>query len=178
MCLFREMKWAACLVKFHFRLKLPGQPGVGLRFGQAQGALRRFHRFGKPPGFGEGGGEGVENDRILPAGQCIGLPGQFDRLVAVAQRRLRTGGEEPSQIILNPWIGWFELQRLLEMGDRFAHFALLQKNIAEIVLGVAIVRVDLERLLVLGDRFVHSSLLLKNVAEIDMGSRVPLMPPR
>ena len=96
MCLFGDMEWAARLVEFHLQLKLPGERRVGLRPGQARGVLRRFHRFGKPPGLGQGGGKGVENDRIFPAGQRIGLPGQLHRLVAVAQRRLRASGQEPS----------------------------------------------------------------------------------
>ena len=79
------MVWPACLVKFYFGLKLLNQLGVGLRLSQTQCVLRRFHRFGKPPGFGESGGEGAENDRVLTAGQSISLPGQFHSLRAVAQ---------------------------------------------------------------------------------------------
>ena len=109
---------------------MAGQPGFGLRPGQVQGALRGFHRFGKPPGFGQSGGEDVENAKIVSAGQPIGLPGQFHRLVAVAQRRLWRSGQQPGQIALDRWIGWFELQRLLKMGDRFAKVSLFQKSVA------------------------------------------------
>jgi hypothetical protein len=56
MWLFSAMERAACLVEFHLILKLPGQ---------MQGALRGCHRLGKPPGFGESGGKGMENDRTF-----------------------------------------------------------------------------------------------------------------
>ena len=59
-----------------------------------------------------------------------------------------------------------ELQGLLVLGDRFVQFALLQKSVAEVVVGDREVRLDLQGLLVLGDRFVHSALLQKSVAEV------------
>ena len=81
---FNRLEWLACLVKFQFKLKLCSQRRIGLRFGQAQSVLRRFRCFGKPPGFGQGGGKGVENDRVFSAGQLIGLLGQFHRVAAFA----------------------------------------------------------------------------------------------
>ena len=91
---------AAGLVEFKLRLKHRGQPGVGLRPGQAQGALRRFHRFGKAPGLREGRGQGVKHNRVLPAGKGAGLAGQRHRFVAVAQGGLRRSGQEPGEIVL------------------------------------------------------------------------------
>ena len=159
MCLCRDMEWAACLVEFHLQLKLPGQPGVGLRLGQAQGALRRFHRFGKPPGFGQGGGEGVENDRILLRRSVHWPAGPVPPLCRRCAATPADSGQEPGQIILDPWIGWFELQRHLKLGDRFAHASLLQKSVAKVVVRFRVVWLDLQRLLEMGDRFVHSALL-------------------
>jgi len=46
------------------------------RSAEADPALfSRFHRFGKPPGFGKSGSEGVENGRVFSTSQRIGLPG-------------------------------------------------------------------------------------------------------
>ena len=81
-----------------------------------QSAPRGFQRFGKPSSLGQGGGEGAKNDRVFSAGQFIGLPGQFHRFVTVAQRGLRSSGQEPGQIVLGFHIGWFNLQRQLELG--------------------------------------------------------------
>ena len=58
------------------------------------------------------------------------------------------------------------------MGDRFVHPALLEQNVAEVVVGFRKVGLDLQRLLVMGDRFVHPALLEQRVAEVVVGFRV------
>jgi len=65
-----------------------------------------------------------------------------------------------------------DLQRFLEMSDRFVHTFLLAKSVAEVVVGARVVGIDLQRLLVLGDRSVHTSLFEQSVAEVAVGARV------
>ena len=160
------MERGACLVEFQLQLKLPGQTGVGLRPVHAQGALRRFHRLGKPPGLGKGGGKSAKNGRIFPASKCIGFLGQFQRLVAVAQRRFRTSGQEPREIILDSWIGWFDLQRRLVLRNRFVHSSHPQKAEAKIEMDSCDVWTDFQRPLKMGGRFIRFACLQKNIAEL------------
>ena len=98
----------------------------------------------------------MEDDRILCAGRRVGLRGQFERHVAIAQRRLRTSGEEPCQIVFDPRIGWVDLQRIPVLGDRLFHVALLQKSVPKVVMGLRSARVDSQHLFEMGDGFVHS----------------------
>ena len=62
-----------------------------------------------------------------------------------------------------------DLQRLLEMSDRFVHIALLEQRVAEVVMGFRVVGFDLQRLLVMSNRFVHIALLEQSVTEVDSG---------
>lgn len=83
----RGMEWLSRLKEFHLVLDLPGHGGVCP--GNLQDAPRRFQCLGKLPVFGKGDGEDVKNIRIFPAGQRIGVPGQFDCAGSIPQRRIR-----------------------------------------------------------------------------------------
>ena len=67
---------------------------------------------------------------------------------------------------MSPWRGWFNLQRLLKMGNRVTHVSLFQKSVAKVVLSIRVVGLDFQRRLVLRNRFIQPALLGKDVAEI------------
>ena len=91
--------------------------GIVLSHSQGQGAPGGFHGLGELAGLGVGGGQRVEIIRILPAGEPVHLPGQLDGFDAVAQRGLRTGGQQPGQIVSRPQGSGLDNQGLLIMSD-------------------------------------------------------------
>ena len=77
-----------------------------------------------------------------------------------------------AEVVVGFRVVGIDLQRLLVMGDRFVHLALLEQRVAEVVVGIRVVGFDLQRLLVMGDRFVHLALLEQSVAEVVVGNGV------
>ena len=94
------------------------------QLGQFQGLLRRFHGLGEPSCLGVGGGQCIERGRVLVAGELHCLPGQFDRLGAVADRCIRIGGQQPSQIISSGHISSVGVHGLLVVLKGLPHAAL------------------------------------------------------
>ena len=94
-----RMECTADQIKVQLRLNGVSQSGIGLYLGQFQGMLRRFHGFRVPTRLRVSGGQGAQHQRITIAGQLIRLLGQFHRLLAVPQRNLRAGRQQPGQVV-------------------------------------------------------------------------------
>ena len=86
------MVWDAGLIEIDLHLKLVGERLVGLRPGQLQGALRGCRRFRKPAGLGAGRSQRAENDGVSTAGDLVRPLRQFNRLSAVARKRVDSKG--------------------------------------------------------------------------------------
>ena len=82
--------------------------------------------------------------------------------------------EDGAEVDLGRRVIWIDLQRLLEMEQRFVHVSFLQEGGAKIGLGERIVWIDLQGALIMGDGFVHFSALQKDVAEVVVSLRVVL----
>ena len=125
------------------------------RRGQRAGLLRRRHRIVISSRLGIGGRQRADERRHAMMRQFTGLFGIFDGLNPVPKVCVRTSRQQPGQIIQNSRGVGLDLQRLLVLGNRCVHAALLEQGIPQVVVDFGVVGHDLQRLLVLGDRFVH-----------------------
>ena len=70
------------------------------------------------PRFGVGGGERADDVRLFPFGLLAGLLGNPDGALAIADRIVRTRGEQPGEIVENRVVVRLQFHGLLEIGDR------------------------------------------------------------
>ena len=125
------------------------------RRGQRAGFLRRRNRIVIASRLGVGGRQRADEGGHAIVRQFAGAPGILDGLNAIPKVCVRTGRQQPGQIVQDLQGVGFDLQRLLILGDRFVHPALLEQGIPEVVMGFRVVGFDLQRLLEMNHRFVH-----------------------
>ena len=71
--------------------------------------------------------------------QFAGTPGIFDGLNTIPEVCVRTGRQQPGQIVQDIRGVGLDLQRLLVLGDCFVHLALLEQGVAEVVVGFGVI---------------------------------------
>ena len=87
------------------------------RRGQRTGFLRRRNRLVKPSRLGVGGRQGADDGGHAIVRQFTGAPGIFDGLNTIPDARVRTGRQQPGQIVQDFGGVGIELQRFLALGE-------------------------------------------------------------
>src|SRR5205823_7339262 len=85
--------------------------------------------------------------------------------IAIAQRREGTGGQKPSQIILDARIGWGKVERPFVFQLRLFHSSHLGKTEAKVEVQARVIRKDLERFLEVNGCQVGLALLQERIAQ-------------
>ncbi len=168
----RLMIWLVGAIEFQQDLILFQQLRFTRRRGQRAGFLRRRHRLVKSSRLGAGSRQSADGRSHAIVRQLAGAPGILDGSRTIPDVRIRTGRQQPGQIVQDIHGVGVDLQRPLVLDNRFIHPALLVQSVAKVEAGSREFGLDFQGLLVLDNRFVHLALFEKGDSEVVVGIRI------
>ena len=137
--------------------------------GQLQGLPRGAERFRKPAAGGIGGGQTIEHVGAVSPTQRVRPLRQFDCLIAVAERLLRTGRPQPSQVFLRLQVVRLDPERRLVLCQRLGVSSQGTQGVGQVTVQPHVVRLDAEAPLKLGHGFVEPIAVGQRDAKIVVG---------
>ncbi len=148
-------------------------------FGLLVGIGFQRHRLGLPfqggaevAGLGVGGGEGVDQSGLFPAGDLARLGGRGDGLGPIAIAGDRTGRAEPGAAVEGIRVLGIELDGFVEVGDRLVVLLFPGVGQAAAAIGERVLGLELDDPAEIGDGLVEPLLLDPGVAAegIELGA--------
>ena len=146
-------------------LQVADQTFVAGRARDLDGLLRGGDRVVEPTGFGIGGRERSQHDRICVTGAMGDVFGELDCARAVANGIVGRSCKNPGEVHLRVHVAGIDIERFFQMRQRAFRFATLQQGQPEIILRVGIVRPNSQRFFRVCDRFTDAAAAHEKIRE-------------